>query len=93
MSDPITRDRTRRILIDLSDPDQYVIRIMRERVTEQDGELTVRRPIRLLVQNVTFDANGNPVGSPAVTPLIPQIEAAIATLDAEAGPIDIDTDE
>ena len=77
------RPRTRRILLDLSDPYCYRIRVARETVTEgADGGVIGRTALRDIIREITFDADGTPHGDPLILALLPDIRTAVEALEA-----------
>jgi hypothetical protein len=82
IADP--RPRTRRILLDLDDPNSYRIRIVREQVEEttDTGEILRRSVTRTITRTITFGQDGTPAGDAALLPLLAPIQAAVEALEA-----------
>lgn len=83
VNDP--RPRTRTIHLDLSDPMQYRIRVVRETVSEvaTTGALMGRQISRTIARTIDFDAGGVPTGDARLIALLSPIKTAIEALEAE----------
>lgn len=80
------RPRTREIFLDLSNPNRYVITIVRETVKEvaEDGTIFSRNTTRKIRRVVTFDpVTEAPSGDADIVELLMPIKAIVERLEAE----------
>lgn len=81
IADP--RQRTRSISINLSNPERYVIEVVREQVEELDDGRIIGRDVTMLISEVvTFDEKGGPIGSHEVLSLLAPIQLAVEAIEA-----------